>query len=326
MGTPHRIDVHHHLFPPRYVVEATPERILGNSSAAQRGPLDWSPAKSIDEMDQNGIAASITSIAPPGVWFGDDQAACRLTRECNEYAARMTQDYPGRFGVFASLPLPDIDGTLREIEYAFDALKVDGVVLMTSFGRKWPGDPLFAPVFTELNRRNAVVYLHPTVPDCCRNLIPEIPDSTIEFPMDTTRAIVSLLYSGTFSRCPGIRFIFSHAGGMLPFVAERVSRLAQRGFQSRIPNGPMHELKKLFYETTLATSPMALSSLMHLVAASQVLFGSDFPFVQAVRSVEGLARYGFSADDLRAIERENALGLFPRLAYSGGRARNGETP
>ena len=312
---PRRIDVHHHLMPPAYVKDATPERIFRDSPGQLRGPLEWTPKRSIEEMDRCGIATSITSIATPGVWFGDDAAARRIARECNEYAARMAVDHPGRFGVFASLPLPDVDASLREIEFALDTLDADGVVLMTSLRDRWPGDKAFAPVFDELNRRKAVVYVHPTVPECCRNLSVGVAPATIEFPMDTTRAIVSLLYSGTFVRCADIRFIFSHGGGMLPFVAERISRapVMEPALAASVPNGAMHELKRLYYEIASATSPMALASLLQLVATTQVLFGTDYPFRRAAPTLEQLASYALTVADRAAIERNNALGLFPRF-------------
>lgn len=313
--SPRRIDVHHHLMPPSYIAAAGHERLFRDSASKLRMPLEWTPGRSVEEMDRHGIETAITSIATPGVWFGDHAAGRRLARECNEYATRMTEDHPGRFGVFASLPLPDVDGCLREIEYAFDKLAADGVVLMTSVENKWLGEPAFAPVFDELNRRKAVVYVHPTVADCCRNLIPLVASAIIEFPMDTTRAIVSLLYSGTFSRCPDIRFIFSHSGGMLPFVASRVARAPalEPELAARVPNGAMYELKKLYYEICSATSPMAKAALMHLVEVSQILFGTDYPWRVAAPTVEEFDSWDLSAGNRAAINRGNALRLFPRF-------------
>lgn len=313
--SPRRVDVHHHLMPPNYIAAAGDERLFRDSPSKLRMPLEWTPQRSLEEMDRHGIETAITSIATPGVWFGDNAAGRRLARECNEYATRMAEDHPGRFGVFASLPLPDVDGCLREIEHAFDKLRADGVVLMTSVENKWLGEPAYAPVFDELNRRKAVVYVHPTVADCCRNLIPRVAAAVIEFPMDTTRAIVSLLYSGTFARCPDIRFIFSHSGGMLPFVAARVARLPalEPELASRVPNGAMAELKKLYYEICSATSPMAMSALMHLVAVSQILFGTDYPWRVAAPTVEEFDAYELGAKDRKAINRGNALRLFPRF-------------
>ena len=146
----------------------------------------------------------MTSISSPGLWFGDLNEACRLTRLCNEYAARLKRDHPGRFGMFAMLPLPDVDASLREIEYVVDTLKGDGFGLLTNYSGKYPGDAAFAPVFDELNRRRAVVFFHPTMAGY-GHYFPEIPAPTLEFPFDTTRAITSLLYSGTLVRCRNVR-------------------------------------------------------------------------------------------------------------------------
>ena len=307
--TPHRIDVHHHLSPPQYVAELTARKMGG------RPTLDWTPAKSIDDMDKAGVATSVTSIAATGVRLGDDATARRLARECNEYAAKLVQDSAGRFGMFAVVPMPDVDGSLREIAYALDVLKADGIGLLTSFGDKWLGDPAFVPVMDELHRRKAVVYTHPTAANCCRNLIPDVTDAVIEFGTDTTRTIASLLFSGTAARCPDIRFIFSHAGGTLPFLTERFTRLplANKSLEAKVPNGALYELKRFYYDVAQAAHPMALASLLKLVPVSQVLFGTDYPFRTSADHVKGLAEYGFSASDLRAIDRDNALRLLPRL-------------
>ncbi len=305
---PHVIDVHHHLAPPRYLAE------LGQR-IPQPQVRGWTPTQSIDAMDSAGVATSITSITNPGLWFGDSASARSLARACNEYAAQLVRDYPGRFGMFAAMPLPDVDGSLREIEHALDVLKADGIGLFTSYGDKWLGDAAFAPLMEELNRRKAVVYTHPSAANCCRNLIPEIPVSVIEYATDTTRTIASLVFSGTASRCPDIRFIFSHAGGTMPFLTERFTRLplANKDLESRVPKGVVYELKKFHYDTAQAAHPMALASLLKLIPVSQVVFGTDFPLRTLTDHVKGLADYGFSAGDLRAIERENALRLLPRL-------------
>jgi 6-methylsalicylate decarboxylase len=217
-GTPHRIDVHHHFAPPPRLTEVSTKELL---NARTR---EWTPAKSIEEMDSTGVATAVASITNPGLWFGDNDATRRLARECNEYGAKMIRDHPGRFGLFAAMPMPAIDATLREIEYAFDTLKSDGIGLFTSYGDKWLGNAAFAPVFEELNRRKALVFTHPTAANCCGKLIVEVPPPMVEYGTDTTRAIASLLFTGTAARFPDIRFIFSHAGGTAPYLTERFVR------------------------------------------------------------------------------------------------------
>ena len=313
--TSHRIDVHHHILPPDYVAEVGGERI-GALILAGRVP-EWSPQHSIDAMDRNGIATAISSISSPGLWFGDRDQTKALCRHCNDFAATIREGHPGRFGVFASLPLPDVDASLAEIAYALDDLKAYGIGLLTSYDDRYPGDPDFAPVFDELNRRGAVVYFHPTNAPC-NQCQPEIPAATLDFPFDTTRAIVSLLFSGTFTRCPDIRFIFSHAGGTVPFLAERIARLAARPeHKATLPNGVLPELARQFYDTALSANELAFASLLTLVAPEQVLFGSDYPFAPEATmtaTVQGLAALGLEPAVLQGIERDNALALFPHLA------------
>lgn len=310
----HRIDVHHHILPPDYVAAVGDDRI-GPLILAGRTP-EWTPEMSVEAMDRHGITTAVTSISAPGLWFGDDEESVRLARLCNEYAAGIRRDHPGRFGVFASLPLPDVDASLAEIEYALDTLEADGIGLLTSYGDRYPGDPAFAPVFDELDRRGAVVYFHPTNAPCSQCL-PEIPAATLDFPFDTTRAVVSLLYSGTFARCRNIRFVFSHAGGTVPFLAERIARLGARpGFKEKVPNGVLPELERLYYDTALSANWLAFRSLLELVTPDKVLFGSDYPFAPEATmaaTVKGLIELGLEEDVLRSIERENALALFPRI-------------
>jgi len=307
----HRIDVHHHILPPNYVRLVGDERI-GPLLVAGKTPV-WTPQHSIEAMDRNGIEKSITSISAPGLWLGDTESTRRLTRECNDYAAKMRQDHPGRFGLFASLPLPDVEGSLREIAYALDELKADGIGLLTNYDGKYPGDVAFAPVFEELNRRKAVVYFHPTEAPCCAAHGVGVPAATLDFPFDTTKAITSMLFAGTFARCRDVRFIFSHAGGTVPFLAERIARLQVRPeFKASVPDGVMFELKRLFFDTALSANELAFSALLKLVAPEQVLFGSDYPFAPETTmtaTVKGLADLGLPAEVLQAIERTNALKL-----------------
>ena len=304
------IDVHHHVFPPSFL-KATEAFPIGASRARM---VDWSARHSLAAMDAAGVATAIASITNPGIWFGSAEPAIRLARECNEYQAQLVKDHPGRFGFFAAIPLPHTTGSLREIEYSLDVLKADGIGLMTNYGDKWPGDPAFGEVFDELNRRKAVVYLHPIAPDCCRQLLPGLPDPLVEFPHDTTRAVVSLLYSGTFSRCRDIRFILSHAGGTIPMLSGRLTETGDLfGINKKLPNGPEFELKRLHYEIANSAHRPAFAALTSLVSPSQILFGTDYPFIPMQTTAGGLANIGLPTGDLEAIRRGNALALFPRV-------------
>ena len=309
------IDVHHHILPPVYLAEARDRVIAQQQGYLPARILNWSPQNALAEMDQNGVATSIVSISTPGIWFGDVQSARTLARKCNEYAAQLVKDYPGRFGFFASAPLPDTEGSLKEVAYALDVLKADGIIFLTSYGDKWPGDPAYVPVFDELNRRKALVYFHPAAPNCCRNLLSDVPTVFTEVPQDTTRAITSLLFSGSFARFRDTRFIFSHAGGTIPMLAGRLSYYSAevKDLVDKIPNGIEFELKRLYYDIASSANPPAIAALMKLVPTSQILFGSDYPFVRISEGARGITQVGLSASDLRAIGRDNAAGLLPRL-------------
>jgi predicted TIM-barrel fold metal-dependent hydrolase len=230
--------------------------------------------------------------------------------------AEMVRDFPGRFGAFAPLPITDVDGSLKAIEYIYDELKLDGVGLLTSYGEKWPGDLTFAPVFEELNRRKAVVFFHPTAPACCNRIMPGIPASAAEYPFDEVRCIMSLLFSGTFTKNSDIRFIFSHAGGPMPVLAVRLEQqMRHPQIRARIPNGVQYELKKLYYEVANSTvSAPAMAAIMALAPSSQLMFGSDWPYVEMEKTVEGLKERDYAPNIVSAINRDNAARLFPQFA------------
>jgi 6-methylsalicylate decarboxylase len=241
------------------------------------------------------------------------EAARSLARDSNEYGARMVRDYPGRFGLFAALPMLEQDASLREIEYGYDALKADGISMMTNYGNKWPGDAVFAPVFEELNRRKAVVFVHPTTPSCCDNLLPGVPASWIEYDFDTMRCVTSLLINGTFTKFPNVRFIFTHSGGTIPVLARRVGDMFPPELAAGAPHGVEAEMKKLYFDMANGANPSSLAALTKLVPTSQLLFGTDFPFVRIAITVDGFKDYKFPENDVEAINRGNALRLFPRL-------------
>ena len=306
-----RIDLHHHFAPPTWIAGVKGRPML------QPANTRWTPAQSLDDMDRGGVAAAVVSITNPGLWFGDAAQSRTLARACNDYGAKLVADHPKRFGLFAALPLPDVDASLKEIAYAYDTLKADGIGLYTSYGNQWLGNPAFRPVMEELNRRKAVVTVHPTAADCCRNLdyAPGTGPGSMEYGTDTTRAIMGIAFSGDAVRFPDIRFIWSHAGGTVPFLAGRIEGAAGRAKEA-LPNGFVHELKRFHYDTAGAANRGALISLLQLVSPAQVVFGTDFPpgatSTAAAKALVDTAL--FSEGDLAAIYKENAVRLLPRFA------------
>jgi 6-methylsalicylate decarboxylase len=314
---PRTIDVHHHIYPPRYRTDNY-ERIVQDIGPRFASTfVNWSPRSALEKMDQAGVGTAINSMTSPGVWFDDGEGGRARARVCNEFGAELMRDFPGRFGMFAAIPLPDTEGSLREIEYAFDVLKLDGIGLLTSYAGKLLGDPQFTPVFDELNRRKAVIFVHPTM-SCCGNLIPGVSPTVIEFPMDTTRTITSLLISGTFARYSDIRFIFAHGGGMLTPVIGRIGRAAENMKPEekmvKLPKGAQYELERQYYEfASIGLSPPGVAGLRQLFPTSQLLYGSDEPFLSSAQLGSSLQKLGFSAGELQAIRRDNAVRLLPRL-------------
>jgi predicted TIM-barrel fold metal-dependent hydrolase len=308
---PFRIDVHHHLSPPTYVT-ASNESQFGDALMK-----NWTVEKTLADMDKAGVATAMLSVTTPGVNFTKGDPARRLCREANEYAAKLVADYPGRFGNFAMLPLTDAEGSLREIAYALDTLKADGIALMTSYGDKWLGDPPFLPVMEELNRRKALVYTHPTAANCCVNLVPTQQPVMIEFGTDTTRTIADIVFSGNARRFPDIVWIFSHAGGTMPFLIERFVRnpLLDPKAKPAVPDGTLAELKRFYYDTAQTANKSAMSALAAIIPPSQIVFGTDFPYRTGIDHVKGLREAGVFTDaQLASIERGTALKLIPRLA------------
>jgi len=309
-GAARRIDLHHHFASPDHL------KLIAEKKAA--GYQFWerySLAKSLEDMDEGGVQTSLLSVTTPGIWFGVDQETRRRARELNEYGAKIVSDHPGRFGLFAVLPFPNANACLEEIEYAFDALRADGVGLLTSYSNRWLGDPAFAPVFQELNRRKAIVYTHAQVPDCCQSLIPGIPDTTIEFNTDTARTIISLIENGRTVECPDITFIFSHGGGTILALTGRflgAQASAAELAKEADPKSRLGQLRRFYYDTAGSTNPIQMTALKQLVSTSQIVFGTDFPFGSSSNIAASLQTCGFTAEELRAIDRENALRFLPK--------------
>ena len=301
-----RIDIHHHILPPEYISSLA---AIGVKTVDGVTFPKWDIESSLAFMERQGITAAITSISAPGIYFGDSDFRQDLARRCNEFSAHLVNKYPQRFGAFASLPLPDVENSIIELEYALDNLNLDGIVLLTNINGKYIGDPLFSDLFSELNRRKAVVFIHPNSPPLDKQPMPNFNAAVLEYVFDTTRAVANLIHGGTMKKYPNIRFILSHAGGTVPYLTWRISFGKKR---------LIDYLKRFYYGTALSCTSYALRSLQELVEPSQILFGSDYPFLPeqaASKMVEGFNNYdGFDTKTRTAIAYENALALFPRFS------------
>jgi len=310
------IDVHHHVVPPFYLSEYRDAIASSRGGSISPAWLEWTPDRALQEMDRHYIAMAVVSLSTPGIWFGEPERARDAARRCNEYSAELAQRHPRRFGRFATIPLPDVDGSLREIEYAYDDLGVEGVGILTSYGERWLGHPSYSEVLDELNRRQAVVFVHPTTPTCCQSLIPGIAPLIAEVPQDTARAVINLLVSGTLQRNRDINFIFAHAGGTLPMIAGRIAHYGPSQLGIHAPHGVDHELRRLNYDIAGTAYGPAIAALKTMAPVSQILLGSDYPYVPIGDTVNGMRALDFTPDELRAIGRDNALRLLPRLCCS----------
>ena len=305
---PRRIDVHHHYDMP-----------------GGRGVLgSWTVARALEAMDQHGIETSIISRTTGETEEGGEKGRA-FARRSNEFAAKVVSDHPRRLGFFANIPYSDPDGAMKELEYAYETLKADGVSLLSSIGDKWPGDPVFDPVFDELNRRKAILFLHPFTSKCCRTLIPG-GEGSVERDFDTTRAVTNLLYSGTLSRLPDIRYIINHSGADVPVMAGRIKDRVpgfstfggaplsnHEGRTEKIPHGVFFELTKLYYECAHAAYPAAIAALTAFAPPSQYLFATDWPAEPMESTLDELPKTKLTPEVRQALNRGNAERLFPRF-------------
>ena len=302
-----RFDIHYHIVMPGSALS----RVAG-------GPAEWTPERAVEELDRNGIATGFCSAASG--WGEVDAATARASaRAWNDYAAKLARDYPGRFGLLAALPLPAIEASLEEITYAFDVLKADGLGIQTSYGDRWLGDPHFTPLYEELERRKAVVYVHPTDAPCSTGLSymkAPVFGSWIEWPMNSARTMFSLLLNEIPRRFSGIRFIFAHDGGTMPLLVGRIQGMAQNArpeFPAKVratfPDGVEAEYRKFYFDTAQGYAPVNFEAMRRLVPESHILFGSDYPFFPIRAAVDGLTKLNLPPALLRAIERGNAEAL-----------------
>jgi aminocarboxymuconate-semialdehyde decarboxylase len=309
------IDVHHHILPDFFFQQTND----AHNPVGGIAPPAWDAELMLSFMDEAGIDVAITSISTPGVHVGDDGRARALARRCNDLSAELVAAYPMRLGGFAALPLPDVDGALAELTYALDELKLDGVVLFSNSNGVYLGDAAFEPVFAELERRGAVVFVHPTAsPDPSAHHL-GLPDSLLDFTADTTRALAQMHYSNRFAHTPNVKYIFSHAGGTVPYLAGRWGIVDEMNV---IPGAEKRgtvadTLRRLYWDTALSFRDPVLRMLRDVVGLDQVLFGWDFPYIRrdlgvgCVQQLEQTA--ALTAAERAQVLSGNAITLFPRL-------------
>jgi predicted TIM-barrel fold metal-dependent hydrolase len=311
------IDVHHHILPDFFWHETNEQH--GHGPVGGIAPPPWSRESALSFMDDAGIDLAVTSISTPGVHTGSDRRARSLARRCNELAAELVQARPDRFGAFACLPLLDIDGSFGELSYALDVLKLDGVVLFSNARGVYLGDEKLDALFEELERRRAVVFVHPTAsPDRAAHAL-GLPDSLVDFVADTSRAIAHLHYSNTFARTPNVKYIFSHAGGTIPYLASRFAIVDEMGVidGARERGTAADTFRRLYWDTALSWHDPVLQLLRSVVGMDRVLYGSDYPYLRrdlAIGSREHLSRTeSLSNAERAAVLGESALKLLPRI-------------
>jgi 6-methylsalicylate decarboxylase len=310
------IDVHFHLIPQFYrdaVYEA------GTGPAIGRYP-DWTPQLALELVDKHGIALAITSLGQPGVGFLPHDQAAAFARRCNDYAAELIAQHPTRFGCFGLVPMHDIDAAVAEAEYCLNTLRFEGISLFASYGEKFLGDAAFDPLLSYLNSIRTVVHVHPSLHSSSKSLDLPWPGFMIEYPFDTTRAATNLVFSGALERFPNIRFILSHAGGTLPYLAWRLSvaPMIDKRLKQRSRAEIFAALRTFWYDNALASGPQSFGALSRIASPEHILFGSDWPFCNDAVVGEEVADFTapdfLSAPQIAAIARDNALKLFPHRA------------
>jgi predicted TIM-barrel fold metal-dependent hydrolase len=310
MSTTLRIDVHQHVVPPFWA-----KKLRTDPSGTVIPP--WSPESAIDSMDSQEIATGILSLAAPSVVRWDKSERRDMARRVNEYTADLVAKQPDRFGNFATLPLPDVDGALTELEDALGRLGADGVILLANYAGKYLGDAAFEPLWAALDSRQAIVFVDPGQPSF--PTVAGVAGALADYPFDTTRTAVQLVLNGIVDRYPGVRIILAHAGGFLPYASRRFAELA-RVFRpdTANPGALLASFQRFYFDTALSSGPAALLSLKAFAGSGRILFGSDFPYapagIDASFTAELDANDGLTANDHRAISHSTAWTLFPRLA------------
>lgn len=308
-----RIDVHTHVVPP-FWGEALAEHGGDPSGWVTPG---WSTAAHLRFMDHNQIATSVLSLTAPSVVGWEGQQRRDLARKINEYVAELVGAHPGRFGNFATVPLPDVDGAVAEAEFALDSIGADGVVLLSNYEGIYLGDARYAPLWESLDERSAIVFIHPGHP--LIPLLSDVPGPLVDYPFDSTRNAVHMVFNGVLDKYPKVKIILSHAGGFVPYAVLRFCELQP----ALDPQGPTTEqllatFKKFYWDTALSSGPAAFPSFLAFADHERILFGSDFPYAPeavATKFTQILdEQTGLDHAQKFAINCGNAKRLFTRLA------------
>lgn len=318
------VDVHHHFYP-KFLMDAWAAAPDGDWVAYKTlfmAPpyTGWTPESAVNLLDTSGIATAVLSLPAGTIGFLHGAEHAHMARAVNEYATRLAQDHPGRFGLFALLPMPDIAASLGEIAFSLDQLGATGIAMMTSYGNRWLGHPDFDPVLAELNRRNAVVHVHPKAPPCCTNLVQSNPwaeSSLLEFPFDTGRTIFDLLQSGSLVKYPDIQWIFSHIGGVIPILAGRLRDVGPgfwKDLNTVAPHGIDHEFQRLYYDTAASAYEPSMRAALAYLRPENLMFGTDHPHYDVARTVQNFAALDMGKRKKTAIQRDNPRRILTRLA------------
>jgi 6-methylsalicylate decarboxylase len=310
------IDVHSHFVTPAYIEAARAAGVLHPDGMGDYP--NWSVSEHLELMDQNGIHTAVLSISSPGTHFGDDQAARTLSREVNEFAADLVRQHLGRFAHFAGLPLPDVDGSLAETAYALDELGSNGVALLTNAHGSYLGDPRYETLWAELNRRHAVVFVHPTSPPCYEAISLGRPRPMLEFIFDSARAVSDLVFNGVLTRYLDIRWVFTHGGGTLPLLADRM-QLFQIDFLGGKTDNPSvpDQVRELWFDIAGSPFPNQVPALVAAFGSERLLYGSDYCWTPAAGAAAQIASIDAArqpdGETWRALTTRNAARLFPHL-------------
>jgi len=310
------VDVHAHFVTDSYAAAAKAAGHLLPDGMS--GWPAWDVKTHLDLMDQGNIATAMLSVSSPGTHFGDDTAARALAREVNEYGANLKRTHPGRFGHFASLPLPDVEGSLAELKHALDHLGSDGVALETNSEGHYLGDERYQPLWAELDRRKAVVFVHPTSPPCHQAVALGRPRPMLEFIFDSTRTVSDLVFTGVLTRHPGIQWIFTHGGGTLPLLADRME-LFRTIFSDGPSQGPtvQDQVRTLWFDMAGTPFPHQVPALIAAFGSDRLLYGSDYCWTPAAGTIAQIASVDNTTqpddDTWRLLTSRNAARLFPDL-------------